>query len=111
MPRVCQTVCYFVKNFFFEYVLQVLESQRPSVTSMPTSEAISSVIRTAAQTFEMQPLTSFEQIESDVRSNIPLQETFKEEVRKQTAERLRDDTDYVSLKYPNSEKYYRDFKY
>jgi hypothetical protein len=83
--------------------LQVLESQRPNVSS--PADTISAAIRAAAQAVGAEPVTSLARVDADVRSDLPLVESYGEEIRRQTAERVRSDADYVSVKYPNAEKY------
>ena len=60
----------------------------------------------AAEAAGAEPITSHEDMEKDAAGSATLREAFQQEMNDSIRKRLREDSDYIAEKYPNTEKYY-----
>ena len=64
----------------------------------------------AAEATGAEPITSQEDMERDAAGSTTLREAFQQEMNDSIRKRLREDSDYIAEKYPNTEKYYHNKK-
>lgn len=72
-----------------------------------SSEALSASLRRAVATAAVEPISSLDNMTNEVSDNTELQGAFQEEVASTVTQRLENDTDYKSDKFPNSEDYFK----
>ena len=85
---------------------QLMTQNRPGDISN-SSEALSASLRRAVATAAVEPISSLDNMTNEVSDNTELQEAFQEEVTSTVTQRLDNDTDYKSDKFPNTEDYYK----
>ena len=72
-----------------------------------SSEALSASLRRAVATAAVEPISSLDNMTNEVSDNTELQEAFQEAVTSAVTQRLDNDTDYKSDKFPNTEDCYK----
>ena len=87
-------------------MFQMMTQNRPGDLSS-SSEALSASLRRAVATAAVEPISSLDNMTSEVSDNTELQGAFQEEVTSTVTQRLDNDTDYKSDKFPNSEDYFK----
>ena len=63
-------------------------------------------VRETAQALQLQPTTSFEELERDISSDQGLHDTFHQQVHRDVRDRCREDDDIIPGRYPDTEAYF-----
>ena len=72
-----------------------------------SAEALSSSLRRAVAMAAVEPISSLDNMTTEVSDNTELQEAFQEEVSTAVTQRLETDSDYKPEKFPNTDDYYQ----
>ncbi|ESO12243.1 hypothetical protein HELRODRAFT_187806 [Helobdella robusta] len=87
-----------------------LMKERSGESSFPPGSELgmdlSESIRIAADELDIQPITSFQELNADLASNNNLLGAYKEEIKDTISKKLSEDPNFSPNKYPNAEKYF-----
>lgn len=116
-----QSVCWgFVSNFLTKEhsnvqtvivtnsstLLQLMTQDRPHGNLSNSAEILPDAIRRAVAAAAVEPVSSMENMASEIRDNAELHEAFQSQIDNTLSERLESDRDFKSERFPNSEEYY-----
>lgn len=87
-------------------LLQLMTQDRPHGSLSNSAEILPDAIRRAVAAAAVEPISSMENLASEIRDNTDLHEAFQSQIDNTLSERLESDRDFKSERFPNSEEYY-----
>ena len=99
--------CVCVSLISTDMCLQMVQERRAneSVFTNPASQ-LPELIRETAQGLQLQPTTSFDELQRDVSGDRELQDAFQQQVRRDIRDRCKEDDDLIPRRYPDTEAYF-----
>ena len=83
-----------------------MTQDKPHGNLSNSSEVLPEAIRRAVAAAAVEPISSMDNLTSELQDNGDLQEAFQSQIDSTLTERLESDRDYKSERFPKSEEYY-----
>lgn len=87
-------------------ILQLMTQDKPHGNLSNSSEILPDAIRRAVAAAAVEPISSMENLTTELQDNTELHGAFQSQVDSTVSERLESDRDFKSERFPNSEEYY-----